>query len=214
MKTERVRPGTARLLAFSDGVIAIIITLMILEVHLPNVPAGATGAQVWRAFGPMLPKLLAYVLSFTLLAVFWVNHHTLFASVEAAPHSLLWHNCHVLFWASMVPLATAFLGDHPMLPQATLIYGLVQLMILVASMWMVFFIRKHKLFRQDLSAQVQRYYVRLNSATVLLTLAAIGIGYWSTTLAIVLFAAVAGLYFLPRPIEVQIAEDGVAADPD
>ncbi|HEX2617050.1 MAG TPA: TMEM175 family protein [Flavobacteriales bacterium] len=210
MKTRHVRPGTERLLAFSDGVIAIIITLMILEVHLPELPEGARGVAVWQAFGAMLPKLLAYVLSFVLLAVFWVNHHTLFASVKHSSHPLLWHNCHVLFWASMVPLATAFLGDHPTLPEATAIYGGVQLMILVASNAMVYHLIRHKLLREDLSPKVQRYYIHLNTATVVLTALATLIGYWSTTVAIVLFAAVAGLYFLPRPIEVQIAEDGVA----
>jgi len=206
MRTQRVHAETGRLLAFSDGVIAIIITLMILEVHLPTVEPGAHGLQVWQAFGAMMPKLLAYVLSFVLLAVFWVNHHTLFASVSASSHALLWHNCHVLFWASMVPLATAFLSDHPDLPEATAIYGGVQLMILVASNAMVYHLIRHKLIRDDLSPKVQRYYIRLNASTVVLTAIATIVGYWSTTIAIILFAAVAGLYFLPRPIEVQIAE--------
>ena len=206
----KIRPE--RLLAFSDGVLAIIITLMILEVKLPYVEHDATSAQVFAGFMKMLPHLLAYLLSFALLAIFWINHHSLFNIVSEADNGLLWHNCHVLFWVSLVPLTTAFLGEHYMLPEATLFYGGVQFMILFASILMVAHMFKRGLVHGDLSPAMRRFYSRLNGANAMLTIAAILLGYISTWISIACFVITIILYAMPKPVEVVRDEERLAAE--
>lgn len=208
--TQRMKIRPERLLAFSDGVLAIIITLMILEIKLPYVAHDATPSQVFAAFLKTLPHLLAYALSFTVLVIFWINHHQLFLIVREVKTGLLWHNSHVLFWASLVPLVTAFLGEHYMLPEAILFYGGVQLMILLASMAMVAYLYGQGLVHGSLSPAMRRYYGRLNGANLLLTLAAIGLGYVSTWISIGCFIVTIALYMVPRPMEVERDEEKLA----
>lgn len=211
-KAERPKGKPERLLAFSDGVLAIIITLMILEIHLPEVSDHATSQEVYAAFLKTLPHLLAYVLSFTNLAIFWINHHTLFRIVVAVDTGLLWHNCHMLFWASLVPLATAFLGEHYLLPEATLLYGAVQLMVLLAGMAMVAHLFSRKLVHGALSPAMRRYYTWLNGSSVVLTIAAMLLGYLATWIAIACFVLTIVLYCVPKPVEVLRDEERLVAD--
>ena len=89
-----------RLEAFSDGVIAILITIMVLELRTPD-------AASWEALGPLRPVFLAYVLSFVYLGIYWNNHHHMFKAVDQVNGRILWANSHLLFWLSLVPFATA-----------------------------------------------------------------------------------------------------------
>ena len=111
---------TTRLEAFSDGVVAILITIMVLELHLPE------GAD-WAALRPVWPTFCAYVLSFVYLGIYWNNHHHLFHVVEHVTGGILWANLHLLFWLSLVPFATNWMGDHPYESLPTLVYGVVLL---------------------------------------------------------------------------------------
>jgi len=105
-----------RLEAFSDGVIAILITIMVLELKVPD------GGDV-NALRPVLPHLLSYVLSFIYLAIYWNNHHHMLQATHRINGTILWANSHLLFWLSLVPAATAWLGDHHGLPVPTAVYG-------------------------------------------------------------------------------------------
>ena len=107
-----------RLEAFSDGVIAILITIMVLELKVPE------GADM-NALRPVLPHLLSYLLSFVFLAIYWNNHHHMLQATHTINGKILWANSHLLFWLSLVPAATAWLGDHSnaALPAAT--YGVI-----------------------------------------------------------------------------------------
>src|SRR5205085_7972813 len=117
------QPGTGRIEAFSDGVFAIIITIMVLELKLPD---HAADHGLWLGLlKPLAPKLISYALSFLVVAIMWVNHHAL---MDVAPHAtrqLMWWNNHLLFWMSLIPLATAFVGENPFLPIAVALYGFV-----------------------------------------------------------------------------------------
>ena len=118
-----VNPGTERIAAFSDGVIAIIITIMVLELKLPEV---AAKGDVWPSFlAPLAPKLAIYALSFLIVGALWVNHHQLLAVVRRATFSLMWMNLLLLFFMSLIPLATSFLGEHPQLARAVAFYALI-----------------------------------------------------------------------------------------
>ena len=109
-----------RLEAFSDGVIAILITIMVLELHIP---AGTS----WHALGHELPAVLAYVLSFVYLGIYWNNHHHMLAAVSRVSGAVLWANLHLLFWLSLIPFSTAWMSEHRFPPIPTAIYGIVLL---------------------------------------------------------------------------------------
>jgi TMEM175 potassium channel family protein len=116
---------TTRLEAFSDGVLAIIITIMVLELKVPHTVELA-------ALKPLLPVLLSYVLSFIYLGIYWNNHHHLFQATEQVSGGILWANLHLLFWLSLFPFTTAWMGENQLAAIPTAIYGFVLLMAAIA----------------------------------------------------------------------------------
>jgi uncharacterized membrane protein len=116
---------TTRLEAFSDGVIAIIITIMVLELKVPH-------AVELAALKPVLPVFLSYVLSFIYLGIYWNNHHHLFQATEQVSGGILWANLHLLFWLSLFPFTTAWIGENHIAAIPTAIYGFVLLMAAIA----------------------------------------------------------------------------------
>src|ERR1700692_1011530 len=117
--------GKDRLTAFSDGVIAIIITIMVLELKVPH------GAE-WTALIGVAPHFLSYVLSFVYLAIYWNNHHHLLHTVTRVDGLILWANSHLLFWLSLVPAATGWMGENFLAPLPTAVYGVSLLMPAIA----------------------------------------------------------------------------------
>ncbi|MGE3618615.1 MAG: TMEM175 family protein, partial [Gemmatimonadales bacterium] len=115
-----------RLEAFSDGVIAIVITIMVLELKVP-------GTDGWDGLAEVSRGLVAYVLSFVYLGIYWNNHHHMLHAAERVTGSILWANLHLLFWLSLVPFATAWISEHEHLAAApTATYGALLLMAAVA----------------------------------------------------------------------------------
>lgn len=114
-----------RLEAFSDGVIAILITIMVLELKVPN------GAD-WHALEPMVHTLLLYLLSFIFLGIYWSNHHHMFHATDRVSGSVLWANLHLLFWLSLVPFATRWMGENHFEAFPTAVYGIVLLAAAIA----------------------------------------------------------------------------------
>jgi uncharacterized membrane protein len=117
--------GKDRLAAFSDGVIAIIITIMVLELKVPH------GAD-WKVLLGVTPGFLSYVLSFVYLAIYWNNHHHLLHTVTRVDGLILWANSHLLFWLSLIPATTAWMGDNFLAPLPTAVYGGTLLMPAIA----------------------------------------------------------------------------------
>jgi len=113
--------GPSRLEAFSDGVLAIIITIMVLELHVPH---DATLA----ALGPVLPTLFCYLLSFINVGIYWNNHHHLLHACRRVTGGILWANLLLLFWLSLIPFTTAWMGENHFAPLPTLLYGVVLLL--------------------------------------------------------------------------------------
>jgi len=114
-----------RMEAFSDGVVAILITIMILELHPP---AGTD----WSALGQVIPSVLSYVLSFVLLGIYWNNHHHMLQATERINGAILWANLHLLFWLSLVPFVTAWMGRNYDAAVPTALYGAVLIMCALA----------------------------------------------------------------------------------
>jgi TMEM175 potassium channel family protein len=117
--------GSTRLEAFSDGVIAIIITIMVLELRPPHEPD-------WSALGPLWPVFLSYVLSFVNLGIYWNNHHHMLHVTRRVTGGILWGNLHLLFWLSLVPFTTAWMGENHFAAVPTATYGAVLLMAAIA----------------------------------------------------------------------------------
>lgn len=109
-----------RLEAFSDGVLAIILTIMVIEFHSPH-------GDGWADLLPLLPRFLSYAVSFTFVAIYWNNHHHLLQAARGVSGGVLWANAHLLFWLSLIPFATAWLGDHNFAPWPVALYGTILL---------------------------------------------------------------------------------------
>lgn len=117
--------STNRLEAFSDGVLAIVITIMVLELHVPD-------AADWAGLSPLWPVFLSYVLSFVHLGIYWNNHHHMFHVTDRVTGGMLWANLHLLFWLSLVPFTTAWMGQTRFAPMPTATYGIVMLLAAIA----------------------------------------------------------------------------------
>jgi uncharacterized membrane protein len=117
--------GKNRLEAFSDGVLAIIITIMVLEMKVPR------GAD-FAALNPLLPVFLSYVLSFVYLAIYWNNHHHMLHTTQHVTGAVLWANLHLLFWLSLFPFVTGWMGENHFAPATMALYGFVLLMAAIA----------------------------------------------------------------------------------
>src|SRR5580692_7545624 len=117
--------GKDRLVAFSDGVIAVIITIMVLELKVPE-------GEDWAALAQVGPVFVAYVLSFVYVAIYWNNHHHMLHTVTRVDGLILWANSHLLFWLSLVPAATGWMGENFLAPLPTAVYGVSLLMPAIA----------------------------------------------------------------------------------
>ncbi|MGH8033733.1 MAG: TMEM175 family protein [Lysobacterales bacterium] len=117
--------GRGRLEAFSDGVIAIIITIMVLELKVPHGDGIA-------ALAPLIPVLLSYLLSFIYLGIYWNNHHHMLHAADQSTGSILWANLHLLFWLSLIPFTTGWMGENHFTTLPTAAYGFVLLMAAIA----------------------------------------------------------------------------------
>jgi uncharacterized membrane protein len=182
--------GTNRIEAFSDGVIAIIITIMVLELKAPHEP---TMAALLR----LTPPFLSYGLSFLVVAIMWVNHHHLMHLAKRAEARLLWTNNTLLFWMSLIPVATAYMGEHHREPMAVALYGGV-LALCAAS----FTLLRHEAARQssnDPELQAHHEHIlRKNLFTTCLYASSAPLAYVSRYVSFFIFVLIPVLYFLPE----------------
>ncbi len=189
---------TGRLEAFSDGVIAIIITIMVLELHVPR-------GDTLAALRPLLPVLAAYVVSFVYVGIYWNNHHHLLHAADRLDGGVLWANLHLLFWLSLVPVVTDWVGEHPAAPTPAAAYGVVLLMAGLA-----FNVLAASLIRAGGPASPLARAVGGRDVKGTLSLAgyaaAVGLAFVRPWLADGMYVAVAALWLVPdRRIERQLA---------
>lgn len=178
----------SRLEAFSDGVIAIIITIMVLELKVPQ------GADL-AALQPLLPVFLNYVLSFIYVGIYWNNHHHLLHATKRIDGRILWANLHLLFWLSLFPFATGWMGENHLAPIPTAAYGLVLLMAAIAYYLLERLIIARQGRDSVLAAALGRDWKAVLSMT--LYLLAMLLAFKGPWLASGLYVLVAMLWFLP-----------------
>ncbi len=181
---------TGRLEAFSDGVIAIIVTIMVLELRAPSQPT-------WPALLRVAPVFLSYALSFLVVAIMWVNHHHLIHAVHEVTARLLWSNLNLLFWMSLVPFVTDFLGKNYRQPMAVALYGFD-----LALCGTSFYILRTELVRQDnRDGNLRDYHAgvqRKNAFSAALYLLSVPLAYVSIYASFFIFALIPAMYFLPE----------------
>ncbi len=186
-----------RLEAFSDGVLAIIITIMVLEMKVPH------GAEL-AALLPVLPVFLSYVLSFVYVGIYWSNHHHLFQAVKHVNGAVLWANLHLLFWLSLFPFVTHWLGETHFATLAVAVYGGVLIMAAIAY----FILTRVLLAGHGPDSTLARAIGADTKGriSVVIYAAGIGLAFASTWLGIALYAAVAVIWLIPdRRIEKTLA---------
>ena len=181
---------TSRLEAFSDGVLAIIITIMVLELKVPH-------AVELSALKPVLPVLSSYVLSFIYLGIYWNNHHHLFQATEEVSGGILWANLHLLFWLSLFPFTTAWMGENQLAAIPTAVYGFVLLMAAIAY-YLLERVIIAKEGRESLVAQAVGK-DRKAKLSLLLYLAAIPLAFVISWIAAGLYVFAALLWLIPDP---------------
>ena len=185
--------GKGRLEAFSDGVIAIIITIMVLEMKVPH------GDDIF-ALMPLLPVFLSYVLSFVYVGIYWNNHHHMMHSVQQVSGAILWANLHLLFWLSLFPFVTGWTGENHFAPMPSALYGVVLFMAAMA-----YWILQHAIIRQQgegslLAKAVGRDIKGKISPLIYIT--AIPVAFFNSWLANGLYVLVALMWVVPdRRIE-------------
>lgn len=161
MESGRQSFGVGRIEAFSDGVLAIVITLLVLEIKSPELHDATSASEAWNALVALAPKIASFLLSFLFVAVFWVNHHRFFHLVRRADWALLWSNNLLLLLLCAVPFPTAFLGDHPRNPVAVALFAVLLMAAGIAfnAMWRQ--ARRHQLIDQAVDmALIQRAILR------------------------------------------------------
>lgn len=154
MKTPSIQdlPGPGRLEAFSDGVLAIVITLLVLEIKVPHLDVGQSAPEALRALVALTPKFLGYLLSFVFIAVFWVNHHQFFRQIRRVDLGLLWLNILLLLALSFIPFPTGFIGEYPGNPVALALFALVLMVAGLAFNMMWRYADSHRLFHEGMTA--------------------------------------------------------------
>jgi uncharacterized membrane protein len=196
-----------RLEAFSDGVIAIIITIMVLELHLQPDDKNSQPADALADLKPLLPVFYSYVLSYIYIGIYWNNHHHLFHATKKVTGGILWANLHLLFWLSLLPFTTAWAGHHHLAPAPVAVYGFVLLMAAVA-----YYILQRAIIAQQgsdslLAAAIGRDWK--GKLSPLCYLAALPLAFVSVWIAIGLYLLVALVWLVPdRRIECALAERG------
>lgn len=190
-RSSRMPKG--RLEAFSDGVIAIIITIMVLELKAPHQPDPA-------AMRALIPAFLSYVLSFVYVGIYWNNHHHLFQAVKHVNGATLWANLHLLFWLSLFPFATAWIGENRFAALPVAFYGMVLLLAAVAYFTLTRTLVVHHGEDSTLAAALGRD--RKGKLSLLIYAAAVPMAFANSWLACALYILVAVMWLVPdRRIE-------------
>jgi uncharacterized membrane protein len=182
-----------RVEAFSDGVIAILITIMVLELKTPH------SAEL-AALRPLIPVILAYILSFIVLAIYWNNHHYMLHATKHVTGGVLWANMHLLFWLSLLPFTTAWMGENHFAPVPTAAYGVVLFFCGVAYTILQNTIIAHDGMAPEVVAELGRDWK--GKASVVLYAAAVGLAFVHQAIAGAIYAFVALMWLIPdRRIE-------------
>ena len=191
--------GTNRLEAFSDGVLAIIITIMVLELKVPH-------GDDLNSLSPIFPVFLSYILSFINIGIYWNNHHHLMQTVEHVNGKVLWANMHLLFWLSLIPFTSGWMGENHFTTWPVAVYGMILLMAGVA-----YYILAHSLIQLHGKSSTLAKALgkdKKGIISVVIYILAIPLAFLSSWISLSLYAIVAGMWLIPdRRIEKKLIKE-------
>jgi uncharacterized membrane protein len=180
--------GTTRLEAFSDGMIAIFITIMVLEMKVPH-------GEDLAALSALAPVFLSYVLSYLYVGIYWNNHHHMLHALKHVTGGILWANLHLMFWLSLVPFTTAWMGENHFAPMPTALYGAVLLMCAISY----YILQEVIIATQGANSLLRRAVGRdwKGKLSPVFYIAAMIAAFWSTAVSMALYGLVALVWLVP-----------------
>ena len=187
----------SRVEAFSDGIFAIIITLLVLEIKVPHIANHSSSEELMQAFVHLLPKFTGWIISFFTVAVIWVNHHKMLKQMREIDNGIFWLNALLLLWTSFIPFPTAVLGDYPSNPASVVLYGVVMSLMALSFTLMRWYALRHPVvLNEEVNIQSFKQGTRLSllfgPVTYLLGVAA---GFVQPWLAFAIFLGIP-VYFI------------------
>ena len=186
-----------RLEAFSDGVIAIIITIMVLELKVPH-------TADWETISHLIPVFLSYVLSFIFLGIYWGNHHHLIHTIKGVNSSILWANLHLLFWLSLIPFATAWMGESNFEKVPVIVYAVLAGLCGIAYYILLMTITRHEAKNEQMLQILKKQSKKGLLSTIFYT-SAIPVAFVQPVISCIIFTIVSLMWIIPdRNIEKSI----------
>ncbi|MBV8694966.1 MAG: DUF1211 domain-containing protein [Chloroflexi bacterium] len=193
--------STGRIEAFSDGVFAVAITLLVLNLQVPQIAASLVSSELIFKLSDLWPKLVTYALSFVIVGIYWVAHHNTFHCIKHSDRNLLWLNILLLLCIVFIPFPTALLGQYPLQRISVVIYGgtLVITGLVLQLLW--WYVTANHLLDNEINPHVVQLATRRNLMAPLIYLFAIGISFLSVQISLAFFVLVPVLYILPGRID-------------
>jgi uncharacterized membrane protein len=183
---------TSRLEALSDGVFAIVMTILVLEIGVPMITGAAANTELMRELAEMWPKFLAYVLSFLVLGVMWVNHRFMFHHIRRSNNKLAWLNILFLMFVSLVPFSTSLLGEYGDTQTAVVAYGVNLILILVAGLMLWSYVTgKYRLVDDDIDPRIVKRTKIMFSVSFFYFLVAMGVSFISPIASFCIYGSMA-----------------------
>ena len=202
MESKTFFISTTRLENFSDGVFAIILTLLAFQFKVPNFSNDVDIIQNWNELVKMTPHVLGFIFSFLFIGVFWVNHHHLYHAVKETNSALLWYNINFLFWITMLPFAIAMVGDHPHIPIAAVCLGFDLLMTSIAAYLLLHYSYiKSKLVDETLSHESIKDGLNKNLLGIIITIVGILVAFKWVYVSYCIYFVVLLIFVNPIKIE-------------
>ncbi len=209
--------GTTRVEAFSDCVMSIVITIMVLSLKLPDFTKHGTEDSIRQNLHLLIPYFITYTFSFMMVGLFWLNHHHMYALLQKTDERLLLQNLFFLFWVSLIPLSTAFVGASPLIPDAVAFYGFILLMSTFAFSRMRSYSLRKKLVHSDTNRRLalKIYNVSLKAKTksyigTAAYLCSVPLAYVSVYLSFAFFTIMPILFFIPEGIDDEELAEKIA----
>ena len=208
--------STNRVEAFSDCVISIVITIMVFDIKLPENIKHLSDKRELKEVLVLVPQLVAYLFSFTLLGIMWLNHHHLFHIIQRADEKFLWLNLHLLFWLSLIPFPTDLLGEAPFLTYSAAIYGAILFMASFAFMLLRGYAIRHRFMHVEGEQILNKTIDRMNKRAIVKNyigmaayLLSIPASFFSIYAAYACFTVAPILFFIPDGIDDQALAEKV-----
>jgi uncharacterized membrane protein len=197
--------GRGRVEALSDGVFAIVVTLLVLEIKVPHVAAHESLSELAQALWALMPKFVSWVISFLTVCVIWLNHHRLFKLMARIDHGLFWWNANLLLWTSFIPFPTALMGDYPTNRLAVSFYGGVMLLMALGFVLLRLRMQRHD---EVLQADVDRAVFRQGTGYAIVFgpvayAIAAGLAWVHEAAAFVCYAAIALYFVFPHSVRAR-----------